>query len=120
MARRNKPAGKSQEERDRLSLGVIESFLDQAVSGNIKCPSCLGTFSVKEINPATLKAIEIRYARLRPTLSAVEQTAPDPFAGTSRSDLIAQLRSFLADPSIARELGITVAPPQSVPDTKVA
>lgn len=117
---RRKPPSQSQEERDRISLGRIEAFLDQATSGTVNCPTCRKNFPVKDIEPTTLKAIEIRYSRLRPTLSAVEQSVPDPFAGTSRSELIAQLRTFLADPSIARELGITVAAPQIVEHVKSA
>lgn len=65
----------------------------------------------RPIDQSRIKAAEILLARVVPTLTAVEQSTPDPFAGTSREDIVARLRLLLQDPSIARELGIPVQQP---------
>jgi len=48
-------------QRDAVRVGIIEKLLDEQADGD------------RELTAAQLKAIEIRYARLRPTLAAVEQ-----------------------------------------------
>ncbi len=53
---------KTQRERDQFALTKIEELLDSAVQGR----------AIKKWTPQRLRAIEIRYSRLRPQLSAVE------------------------------------------------
>lgn len=52
-------------DRDGYAAARIEQLLDQAREGKLK------------LAPDQLKAIELRYSRLRPMLSAVEQTVTD-------------------------------------------
>ena len=111
---RIKPPGATTAERDAISLGRIESFLDGIIEGKMQCPSCQKEYQVKDLDRSCLAAIEARYDKLRPTLSAVEMQQPDPLEGVSRPDMIARLRLLLQDPSIARELGIDVPKPQPV------
>lgn len=57
---------RTQQERDSLAAMRIEQILDQAREGKL------------QLSTDRLKAMELRYARLRPVLSAVEQTNIDP------------------------------------------
>lgn len=93
---RIKPTGQTQAERDRISLGVIESFLDNIARGHGTCPRCQNEFEIKEVNPAVVSALKIRYDKLRPTLSAVEQTNIEPDQKLSESDLLARMGELIA------------------------
>ena len=79
-------------QRDNLALANIEKMLDDQASGKIK------------LTPERIKAIEIRYSRLRPTLSAVEQTTIDESAKLSEADLMAQLAALIeAHPDLVQQ-----------------
>lgn len=101
---RTKPPGQTQAERDRISLGVIESYLDSVAKGVGNCPTCKTKFEIKEVNPAVISALKIRYDKLRPTLSAVEQTNVEPEKALSEADLLAKMGEFLAAyPDLAQQ-----------------
>lgn len=95
MAARNKPAGKTQAERDAKSLGMIESFLDKALEGKCVCVSCKKEFDIKDLHPNVLKAIQLRYDKLRPALSAVEQTTLNPEDKKTEEQIINDLRALI-------------------------
>jgi len=88
--------------RDKISVSMLMNRLQKHADGEI------------DLDATQVKSIEVILSRIVPTLSAVEQTVPDPLDGVSRSDLIARLRLLIQDPSIARELGIPVAAPSQV------
>lgn len=69
-------------DRDGYASARIEQLLDDAREGKIK------------LDAAQLKAMEIRYSRLRPMLSAVEQTIVDPREQQDPADLEAKLRAL--------------------------
>lgn len=93
---RIKPPGKTQAERDAISLGRIESFLDQLAEGKMQCPTCQKDFDINDVNPVVIQAIKIRYDKLRPSLSAVEQTNIEPDQKLSESDLLAKMGELIA------------------------
>lgn len=93
---RIKPPGKTQAERDAISLGVIESFLDSIAIGHGTCPTCKGSFEIKDVNPAVISAMKIRYDKLRPSLSAVEQTTIEPDQKLSEADILGKITALLA------------------------
>lgn len=73
---------KTQQERDTLAALRIEQLLDDAREGKV------------QLAPDRLKAIELRYARLRPMLSAVEQTTVDERDKADPADLEAKLKAL--------------------------
>lgn len=75
---------KTQQERDVYALTKIEQILDS-----------IGiTQKKKTIDPVRLKALEIRYNKLRPALSAVEQTNHEPSRG--QDEIINDIKALLA------------------------
>jgi hypothetical protein len=87
----SKPMTKQQ--RDEIALTKIEKMLDDQRDG------------VVELTPIQLKALEIRYHKLRPSLSAVEQTNLNPQDQITESQLISNLHSFLqANPDVLPQL----------------
>lgn len=73
---------KTQQEKDTLAALRIEQLLDDAREGKIA------------LDQSKLKAIEIRYSRLRPVLSAVEQTTVDPREQQDPAELESKLRAL--------------------------
>jgi hypothetical protein len=55
---------RTQEEKDKYALARIEELLDQAMEGK----------EIKKWNPIRMRAIEIRYNKLRASLSSTELT----------------------------------------------
>jgi hypothetical protein len=62
-----------------------------------------------------MKALELQYSRLRPTLSAVEQTVKDDLSALSEQDLLNKLRTMMT-PGIADLLGYMPKPIALVQD----
>lgn len=94
---------RTQQERDTVAALRIEQLLDQAREGKV------------QLAPDRLKAIELRYARLRPMLSAIEQTTVDPRDKQDPAELEAKLRAlFDARPELFSFLK-TDAPAQQTP-----
>lgn len=69
-------------ERDVYAASRIEQLLDAAREGEI------------ELSPTRLKAMELAYSRLKPTLSAVEQTNVDPRDAADPAQLAQRLASM--------------------------
>lgn len=91
---RYKPAGQSQRERDLISLGRIESYMDSIIKGQMQCPTCQEEFPVKDITPAAAQLLRSRYDKLRPTLSAIEQVEPDRRDALRPDELQAKLMAL--------------------------
>ena len=88
---RIKPAGQNQVERDAIALGVIESYMDAVATNNLLCPKCQKPHDFKEITPVQAQLIRARYDKLRPSLSAVEQTTHiDPIPTQQELDSMLQ------------------------------
>lgn len=114
MTQKRERTGK---EKDAYALARIEQLLDDACEGK------------SQVEGSRLKAMEIRYSRLRPTLSAVEQTnheeQPQPEEMMARlthlfSQNPALLKPLLADPgfraavrSMLESAPVVVDPPQT-------
>ena len=76
---------RNQKGRDVYAISRIEQILDQAREGEL------------ELSPAQLKAIEISYSRLKPTLAAIEQTVVDPRDKQDPDQLAAKLGALFAE-----------------------
>jgi len=110
---------RNQAERDIYALTKIEQILDDIGISEKR----------KEINPVRLKALEIRYNKLRPALSSVEQTNHEP--ARSHADIINDikalveskpdlLRTLLPGYILVRDTSTLVAPQQTVPDADIS
>lgn len=102
---------RTQAERDVQALNRIEQFLDSVQQGKNK----------KQVDPMRLKAAEIRYNKLRPALSAVEQTTHE--SARSSEDIINDIKALLlAKPELLATIlpGYTIVPivtaPQQIVD----
>lgn len=96
MAARIKPAGATQQERDRLSLGVIESLIDGMCGNAVICPSCKKPHKISSLDTSVVTAMRMRYDKLRPTLSAVEQTTHNESEKLDENQLLAKLEALIA------------------------
>jgi hypothetical protein len=67
---------------DAIECSKIERLLSDHYSG------------IAELSPTQLKAIEIRYSRLRPTLASIEQTFNDPRDQADASQIAAKLAAL--------------------------
>jgi len=72
-------------DRDIYAAARIEQILDAAREGEL------------ELTPARLKAIEIAYSRLKPTLAAIEQTNVDPRDKADPQQLAARLAALFTE-----------------------
>ena len=107
---RIKPPGKTTAERDAKALGMIESLLDGLAHNALRCVTCQKPIPINDINPSVIQAIRLRYDRLRPTLTSVEQKTADPFANMNRDQVLSKLRLLLKNSELARELGVMPIP----------
>ena len=76
---------RNKKERNVYAIARSEEILDQAREGEI------------ELTPAQLKAIELSYSRLKPTLAAVEQTVVDPRDQQDPAQLAQKLAALFAE-----------------------
>lgn len=70
---------------DAIEASKIETLLANHYDG------------VEELSTTQLKAIEIRYARLKPTLAAVEQTIVDPRDQADPNDILMRLNAMFTE-----------------------
>jgi hypothetical protein len=112
MAARKKPAGQTKEERDRISRGRIESFIDGLAAKHLQCPSCkkkMEASDLKDIPSSVAMLIKARYDKLAPSLQAVEQTVIDSRDKADPADLEAKLVSMFAENPALLEGLVSVA-----------
>jgi hypothetical protein len=116
MARRIKPAGQTQAERDLIALGRIESYMDSVVTSQQVCPTCNTTFPFREITPGAAQLLRARYDKLRPSLSSIEQTNLNPEDKATESDILAKLSALVAEhPDLIRSLLDKASAPAATP-----
>ena len=117
---RIKPPGKTQRERDAIALGRIEAFLDGVAEKHLACPSCGKDYEIKEINPALVSLLKVRYDKLRPSLSAVEQHLVDDTP--VEQDIITTLKAVLErDPGLRTQLkALILGMPAAVEQPEIA
>lgn len=91
----NKPMTKHQ--RDEIALTKIENYMDAQMDKVLACPDCGQKYEqVKEMTPAQSALIRARYDKLRPTLSAVEQTVINEKDGESEQEVMDKLRALVS------------------------
>lgn len=102
-------------QRDSIALTKIEKYIDAQIDDVLLCPECKKEHgAIKELSAAAVALIRARYDKLRPTLSAVDQTIHEEVK--SEDQLIHELRSlFAAKPELIGQLGL-VGRPQAVKD----
>ena len=98
--------GMTKHQRDEIALTKIENFMDAQMDKVLACPYCGKDYeNVKVIEPAQAALIRARYDKLRPTLSAVEQTNINESDQMSEADLMAKLKTFVQQhPDLIRSL----------------
>lgn len=82
--------------RDLIALNRIEKLLD---GETLHCEVCNEEITKQKLTPVSLKAIELRYSRLRPLLSAVEQTTLVEVESLDPVELMRQVSSSIASNS---------------------
>lgn len=82
---------RTEKERDGYALTRIEQLLDQACEGKV------------QVDGSRLKAMEIRYSRLRPSLSSIEQTNKAP-EKTEEEILAAITHTISQNPELLKPL----------------
>lgn len=94
----------SNQQRDSIALSRIENYIDGQLDKALVCPECGKEHgAVKDLTPAQVALIRARYDKLRPTLSAVDQTVHEEPKGEQQ--VIQELRSlFLSKPELFHEL----------------
>lgn len=100
MAARNKPAGKTQTERDRIALGMLEAYMDKRFAALLSCPICKAKMKPEDLEgipPADATLMRARYDKLRPSLSAVEVTQNDPRDEMNADDMMGKLAAMFAE-----------------------
>lgn len=95
----------TQQQRDSLALSKIEELLDKQVNGK------------KRLSPSTLMALRIRYDKLRPALSSVEQTVHNADDQLSDEQLLAKFDALVqAHPALLeRFIGLRARAAQQQP-----
>ena len=113
---RIKPPGKTQAERDRIALGRIEAYMDSVVNGELLCPSCNKGMEPKELSTSTVQLLRARYDKLRPSLSAIEQTVINESDRITEAQLFNNLATILqANPDMLPKLIALSQKPETEP-----
>jgi hypothetical protein len=97
-------------QRDSIALTKIEKYIDAQIDDVLLCPECKKEHgATKELSAAAVALIRARYDKLRPTLSAVEQTQHEEPKGEEQ--IIQELRGlFAAKPELLGLLGLEGKP----------
>jgi hypothetical protein len=92
----------TQQQRDSIALTKIEKYIDAQIDDVLICPECEKEHgSAKDLSTAAVALIRARYDKLRPTLSAVEQTIHEE--QKSEDELIQGLANAIkANPALLR------------------
>jgi hypothetical protein len=67
--------------------------MDSLTTGILNCPTCAEDFKIKELTASEVNLIRARYDKLRPSLSAVEQTTHE--ASRSQADILNEIKALL-------------------------
>lgn len=81
--------------RDAKALANLENWIDQILEGHITCVKCRKAFKAKELQPSAVALLKARYDKLRPSLSAVEQTNVNPEDKKTEAQIINDLREIV-------------------------
>lgn len=81
-----------QKERDRKALAAIERLID---SHAFVCNECKKDKQAKDLSPTQAALIKMRYERLRPVLSSVEQTTVHEYEGLDADEIARQVAAML-------------------------
>lgn len=85
-------------QRDAIALTKIEKYIDAQIDEQLLCPACGGE-NKKELSPNAVQLLKVRYDKLRPSLSSVDQTIKEE--GPKEEEMAAALAHLLATNSSA-------------------
>lgn len=85
----------NQATRDAKALANIENWMDQILDGHITCVKCRKDFEAKELQPSAVALLKARYDKLRPSLSAVEQTNVNEGETLTEEQILLKLQSLI-------------------------
>lgn len=83
-------------QRDAATLARLESWIDEILDGHVTCTKCESKFPAKELQPSAVALLKARYDKLRPSLSAVEQTNVNPDDKLDDSALLDRFKALIA------------------------
>lgn len=90
-------AVQSRAEKDAIALGKLEAWIDQILDGHVTCTKCRKEFEAKELQPSAVALLKARYDKLRPSLSAVEQTTIEPAHQMTVEDIVAKFQALIKE-----------------------
>lgn len=88
-------AVQSRAERDAVALGKLEAWIDEILDGHVTCTKCRKEFEAKELQPSAVALLKARYDKLRPSLSAVEQTTIEPAQQLTEEQILLKLQALI-------------------------
>lgn len=89
-------AVQSRAEKDAVALGKLEAWIDEILDGHVTCTKCRKDFEAKELQPSAVALLKARYDKLRPSLSAVEQTTIEPAQQLTEDQIFAKIQALIA------------------------
>lgn len=89
-------AVQSRAEKDSVALGKLEAWIDEILDGHVTCTKCKKQFEAKELQPSAVALLKARYDKLRPSLSAVEQTTIEPAQQLTEDQILQKIQILIA------------------------
>ena len=86
---------RSNAERDAAALGKLESYIDGLLDKHLKCPECKKDMEISELPNSVVTLLKARYDKLRPSLSAVEQTTLNPDDKLTEEQIMAKFQQLI-------------------------
>lgn len=107
-------------EKDAIALAFLEQKMDEIARNACTCVECGKDIENKDIPPQAVKVMQMRYDKLRPSLSAVTQETIQ-HETRSETDILGQFKALAEQNQEVRELLLGVLmgigqSQQSVPD----
>lgn len=88
-------AVQSRAEKDAIALGKLEAWIDEILDGHVTCTKCRKEFEAKELQPSAVALLKARYDKLRPSLSAVEQTTIEPAQQMTEDQILQKIQALI-------------------------
>lgn len=81
--------------KDAMASGMIESIMDSLAGKASTCFKCGKPFKRKKLSQQDIALLKLRYDKLRPSLSTIEQRLIDPGEKMTDGQIISQLHSLI-------------------------
>ena len=87
-------------QKDAIAIGNIESILDGIANKEARCVECGNKFAIKELTKEQVSLLRMRYDKLRPNLSTIEQHMIDERDKLSQDQIVSTLRAIITQSPI--------------------